>query len=418
MKLHSSFRGLTAVAAAVLALCSVSASAEQIKEGVHPQVNGSPVTLMKDNLITQALGGRVVNLDVWAGEFIRYDNNIFNTSKDKESDVIYSTAAGLLLQAGEDKLWKTKLEAQAQYNKYGDNSEYDGVEGFMHFDSSLDFSPALTGRVNFGYDKSYDNVRDQKDIYDTMIYTAGTGVTVRPTEFFGIDVDYRYLGQRRDQTELKYTEYDEHGFIVRPSFALTPNTSLYVQGSYLMVDSKGNWYGDVDTTGLVAGASWAYRDTANLYAELGAVHMSFDEVNHTGIDENGGSITKASFRLGGKLALNADTSISGQLSYAPSVGATTTSSKNSAYVESWRLSATAQYSPGAGRLTVQATPFWSHYSPSNNVSYREFGATLGTAYCITDWLNVSAGYRYTNTKYSDASSYDRHQLTVGIAGTF
>jgi hypothetical protein len=36
---------------------------------------------------------------------------------------------------------------------------------------------------------------------------------------------------------------------------------------------------------------------------------------------------------------------------------------------------------------------------------------------VFDWLNVSAGYRYTNTKYKNDSSYDRQQFMLGAAIT-
>ena len=64
-------KGALCAEAVALALAATAVNAaEQVKESYHPTVNGSPVTLMKDNLITQKLGGRLVNLDVYAGEVI------------------------------------------------------------------------------------------------------------------------------------------------------------------------------------------------------------------------------------------------------------------------------------------------------------------------------------------------------------
>ena len=61
---------------------------------------------MKDNMVTQALGGRLVDLDLWVGEFVKYDDNIFNTKSNKESDTVMSTAAGFLMQAEQKDVWQ------------------------------------------------------------------------------------------------------------------------------------------------------------------------------------------------------------------------------------------------------------------------------------------------------------------------
>lgn len=400
-----------------MCMSALPADAEQIKETIHPTVNGSPVTLLVDNMLTQALGGRMLNLDVWAGEFVRYDDNIFYTNEQKTNDIIFSTAAGVLLQAEEKDLWSTKIEAQFQHNRYKDYSEFNGIEGFLHSEGEFVVSPALSARAHFNFDKSYDNVRHEKDIFDTQTYAAGLGVTVSPSPYLNIDVDYGYFGQRREQAILKYSEYDENSISVRPSYAITPNTTVYVQGSLGLVGSKGNWYSDVTTNSAVAGIAWRYRDTANLYGEIGTTHMAFDS-NGLLLDHRDGSVTKPNLRIGGKLAITEDTEISAELSYAPQIGATTTQSRDSAYVETVRASATAQYSPGAGRLTVTATPFVTNNKPSNNVEYREYGVTFGTTYCVTDWLNISGGYRVTQMKYADASAYSRQQITLGIVGAF
>ena len=91
--------------------------------------------------------------------------------------------------------------------------------------------------------------------------------------------------------------------------------------------------------------------------------------------------------------------------------------KSRSYIDTVRVQAGVMYSPGAGRFTATATPYYTYNKPSNDEKYREFGVTLGTTYCVEDWLNVSAGYRFTNTKYEDASSYDRHAVMLGLALT-
>ena len=101
----------------MLAFSALSAQAgEPIKDPYTPRVNGAPITLMKDNMVTQALGGRLMDLDLWVGEFVKYDDNIFNTKSNKESDTVMSTAAGFLMQAEQKDVWQLRMEGQIQRN--------------------------------------------------------------------------------------------------------------------------------------------------------------------------------------------------------------------------------------------------------------------------------------------------------------
>ncbi len=403
-----------ACAASVVALTLAgTASSEEIKEGVFPSVNGSPVTLMRDNLITQKLGGRLVNLDVWAGEFIRHDSNVFNT-KSKKSDTIYTTAAGFLLQAEQNDQWKLTSQGQFMHNRYKDLKDFNGNEGFFHVNGSYTFSPAVTARLSAGYDQTYERVRDLEDIFDNKQFTLGAGATISPTARIDVDVDYGYLKQDRER--LSEFEYDEHSFSVRPSYKFTPNTKGYFQLGVSKVDAKGNHYNDSTNYSGVFGLAWNYRDTANAYGEAGFVSMHFDD-NGTVTNYQDKSKTLPKFRIGGNLALTTDWKLNAQFSYAPQVGAVSTSAGNSAYIKEAKFSAGVIYSPGAGRFTAHFTPYVSKVDPSANTDYREFGATLGVSYSIRDWINVSAGYRCSNLKYSGDSSVKRNQIMAGLAIT-
>lgn len=404
-------RAFCAMALAAAAL-SVQA-AEQVKEAYHPTVNGSPVTLIKDNLITQKLGGRVVNLDVYAGEFIRYDSNIYGSEHDKVDDTVFTTAAGALLQAGEKDRWNARVEGQALYNAYASHDEYNGTEGFVRADGAFVVSPALTLRGKAGYSRNNDNSRSLSDVFHTTRYHAGVGATVSANPFFAVDVDYLRNGVRRDYRNL--AEYDADAFTIRPSYAVTPNTRLYVLGGYETADVRTGRAHDTDTTSVAFGAAWNYRDDARLFGEVGFAYMDFD--TNGSADRAGEDKTLPTVRFGGDLALNADVKLAAQFSYAPSIGAVSTSAGNSAYIETTAITGSVIYSPGAGRFTATASPFLTFNDPSNDVKYREAGVSLGTTYCVKEWVNVSAGYRYTNTKYDDASAYDRHAVMLGLALT-
>lgn len=393
------------------------AQAEQVKDSYHPSVNGSPITLMKDNMITQSLGGRLVDLDVWVGEFIKFDDNIFNTAHSKKSDVIYSTAAGFKMEANQPKVWKLRMEGQMQYNAYGDHTEYNGMEGYFHSSGSVEFSPALSARLSLNYDNTYDNVRNVEDIYALHQYSAGAGLTIKPSPYAGLDIDYGYFGQRRDVNRLglKQQNYDEHTVSLRPFYDITPNTTVYVQFSAGQADPTEKVYNSSQVFSAVAGAAWHYKDTARVYAEAGYKYMHFD---NDGTVSDKSSVDRPVFRVGGELALNEDWKTGATLACMPSYAAITSNAMGSNYIDTTRLSAFLAYSPGAGRFTAKLTPFYSVNDPSVNISYKEYGTHLGLTYSFTDWFNVSAGYRYSVMNYSDQKSYDRNVITLGLAATF
>ena len=413
--------GLSTLALALLGFAG-SVQAEQVKDPYHPQVNGSPITLMKDNMLTQSLGGRLVDLDVWVGEFIKFDDNIFNTSENKKNDVIYSTAAGFKMEAQQKETWKLRLEGQMQYNAYGEHNEYNGMEGYVHAAGSVDFSPALSARVSLNYDNTYDNVRNVSDIYALHQYAASAGVSIKPSPFAGLDVDYAFFAQRRDVSEMDYQNYNEHTVSLRPYYDITPNTTLYMQISGSQAQPSEDEAGiralEANTSQsftALAGAAWKYKDAAKLYAEAGYKYMHFDD---SGAIRDDDDVSRPVFRLGGEYALNADWNTGLNVSYLPMYGAVTSNAARSNYLDRTQVAAFLAYSPGAGRFTAKLSPYYSQNTPSVDESYKEYGAHLGLTYSVTDWCNVSAGYRYSVTDYDNDSPYDRNAVTFGVAATF
>lgn len=428
--IHTSITKVATIVGMVGLSVSVLA-AEQIKESYHPQVNGSPVTLIKDNLITQKLGGRLVNLDVWAGEFIRHDDNIFGQADNQVSDTIYTTAVGFHMQAEDKDRWKVVTTGQLQRNHYSSNHEYSGFEGFFHSQGSIDFSPALSARFVANVDKTYDNVRGERDIFGLTQYAVGVGTSVRPSPFFALDLDYRFYAQRRESGYLEYQQYDEHTVSARPVYAITPNTSIYTQLTYAKALPKmgdlsgvtknlgdyGRNFTDTESLTWVAGFGWRLREDAKFYGEAGLIHMSFGDNGLTAADPSG-STTRPNVRIGGDIALNSDWKVGFETAYTTTVSAVTTNAATSKYIRSLRLVSKVTYSPGAGRFTTIVTPYYAKNRPSYNTNYTELGIGIGATYCIKDWVNVSAGYRYARVEYADGVEYGRNTATLGVAITF
>lgn len=407
---------LFCAALSLLMMTALPVSAEQIKESYHPRVNGSPVTLMKDNALTQALGGRLVNLDVWAGEFVKFDDNIFNTEKDKKNDTIFSTAAGVLAQGEQKDVWKFRLEGQVQRNDYVDHKDFNGFEGFLHGQGSVDFSPALSARAKLNYDRSYDNVRNIEDIYGMNRMSTGAGMSVRPTPFLGFDLDYTYFMQRREDTAVEYQDYDEHTVSFRPSFALSPNTAVYAQFDMGQATPVKDHYNTSQAYAGLLGLAWSYKDTAKIIAEVGYKHMHFDDNGN--IRDTTTDMGSATGHLRAEYGFTADWTAGVDFAYAPVYGGVTSNASQSNYINRFTSSAFLSYSPGEGRFTFDIRPYYTNSNPSEDDLYSEYGVNLGVTYVVTDWFNVNAGYTFGVTDYEDRDAYSRNMITLGAALTF
>lgn len=415
----SNFKGHTALVAAVLSLFCLAgpAAAEQIKESYHPMVNGSPITLLKDNMLTQALGGRMVNLDVWAGEFMKYDDNIYNTRHHQESDTIWTSAAGFKMDIDQKDVWNISMVGQLQYNEYVNHTDVSGWEGFFNAKANAEFSPALSARVELGYEAERDEGdRDEEDVYTLNRFNGGIGTTLKPSPYAGIDIDYSYYGQRADVTEREYRDYDEHSVTLRPFYDITPYITLYLKASGSYIDPKKDICNSGETFSGMLGAAWKYKDEARLFAEVGAKYMHFDDEGT--IEDDDDSVTRPIFRVGGDLALSPEWKTGFEVSSMPLYASVATSSRTSNYLDRIRGNLFVSYSPGAGRFTFTVDPYYALTEPSANTSYADYGVHAGISYVVTEFFNVSAGYRYSVRKYSDESSYDRNIVTVGCALTF
>lgn len=409
------------ISVAVLAatVCGSVAAADQIKDAYHPSVNGSPITLMQDNYITQQLGGRWLDVDVWVGDFVKIDDNIFGNDK-KDDDVINSVAAGFKAEGSAGDAWDVRVEAQIQHNDYKNFGEFDGEEGYVRANGKLNLSPALTLKGGVSYNRTLDTnppTSTDSGLYNLDKTGVSAGVTIRPTEFLGVDVNYGFYSQRRDDlTEAQ--DYDENSLSARVFHNYSDNVTLYTQVNYAKADPKnGNLHNETDSYDGNLGFSWRYMDAANFFAEVGVRYMDFGSFNGHFTDTTE-DVTRVTARAGGAFDVNADWKVKGEISWLPYVGSKTSSSTGSNYTDNFNLSAAAVYSPGAGRFTAMFGPYFTAAQPSNDEKYTESGVSLGVTYSVTDMLNLSAGYHFSSTNYDVSGDFSRNVVTLGVAGTF
>lgn len=137
------------------------------------------------------------------------------------------------------------------------------------------------------------------------------------------------------------------------------------------------------------GVAWTYRDTAKVIAEAGYKYMHFDD-NGT-IKDTSKSKSSMTGHLRAEYGFTPDWTTGFDIAYAPAYGAVTSNSSDSNYIERLTSGLFLTYSPGEGRFKFEATPYFSHNAPSENVNYKEYGLGLGVSYVVTDWVQRQCG---------------------------
>lgn len=401
---------------ASLFLCewAEAASAERWLESYRPSIQGAPVALLKRNPLTQSLGGRVLDVDVWAGQTVRYDDNIYQTAKDSRSDVVNSTAIGVKLQGEQRDAWKLWLEGQLQYHSFVKHTEHNGAEGYFRSWASADVSPALALRVSAEGDRTYGTLRHEQTISPLNRYAVSAGTVLRPSPFAGISFDYRYTAQRHDLKRLERQDYDEHALLVRPYHAVTPYTTVFVQAVLAQALPRTDWYGDSLASSLTLGMEWAFRDAARVQLEAGVTHISFDSGRSV---DSTADLTRPILRLRTEFALAEEWKAGLRLSSQPVIGATSSDAMDSRWIDRVQVSSFLCWSPDEG-FSVTVAPFFRDSEPSRNAGYVEYGTVVSMSRCLTDWCSTSFGWRWSVIDYSDQQAYDRNQITVGVAAAF
>lgn len=395
--------------------CTEAASAERWLEPYRPSINGAPVALLKRNPLTQSLGGRVLDVDVWAGQTVRYDDNIYQTAKDRRSDVVNSTAIGVKLQGEQRDAWKLRLEGQLQYHSFVKHTEHNGAEGYFRTRASADVSPALGLRVSAEGDRTYGTLRHEQTISPLNRYAVSAGTVLRPSPFAGISFDYRYAAQRHDLKRLERQDYDEHALLVRPYHAVTPYTTVFAQAVLAQSLPRTDWYGESLASSLTLGMEWAFRDAARVQLEAGVTHISFDSGRSA--DSSTAGLTRPILRLGAEFALDEEWKAGLCVSSQPVIGATSSDAMDSRWIDRVQVSSFLCWSPDEG-FFVTVAPFFRDSEPSRNAGYAEYGTVVSMSRCLTDWCSTSFGWRWSVIDYSDQQAYDRNQITVGVAAAF
>ena len=390
-------------------------AAERLTESYRPSVDGVPVTLMKDNPLTLALGGRLLDLDVWAVQALRWDDNIYQSAAPRTEDLIRTAGAGFKLAGEERGLWKLRLEGQLEYHSFTDHPCHNGAEGYLRSQISAQLSPAMGLRLAVAAERRYDTMRHEQSISPVDRCSVSGGLALRPSPYAGIEAGYRCSVQRHDISRMGRQDYDEHTLTLRPYHELSPYTTLYALASLSQNLPCTDWNGASLASSLLLGLQWAFYDAARVFVELGVMHMSFEE---GGQSADTGGVTRPVLRMGAKLALGHAWATGLELSSLPAVGAVSSNAVGSRWIDRTQCEAFLCYASGEGRFMARISPFFRRGKPSCDAGWREYGFMLGLCWGLATWCSASVRWRCFVIDYSDQRPYGRNQITIGLGVAF
>ncbi|WP_446423932.1 hypothetical protein [Mailhella sp.] len=383
-------------------------AAERLTESFRPSVDGVPLTL--------ALGGRLLDLDVWAVQALRWDDNIYQSAEFRTEDLIRTTGAGFKLAGEERGLWKIRFDGQLEYHSFTDHPCHNGAEGYLRSQVSAQLSPALGLRLAAEAERQYDTMRHEQSISPVDRCSVSGDLVLRPSPYAGLEAGYRCSVQRHDISRMGRQDYDEHTLTLRPYHELSPYTTLYALASLSQNLPCTDWTGRSLASSLSLGLQWACRDAARVSAELGLMHMSFEDGGQTAQPDSG--VTRPVLRLSAELALDHAWTAGLELSSRPTVGAVSSNAVRSRWIDRILCTAFLGYAPGEGRFMARLSPFFRRGEPSCDAGWREYGFTLGLSWGLAAWCRASVGWRCFVIDYSDQRPYGRNQITVGLGAAF
>ena len=387
-----------------------------ILEPALPFYAGIPIPLQLDNAITQALGGRALNLDLYGGEFLTIDDNIFGSSQRRKHDAIWTSMGGLKMRYTTDE-YNYGVAGQLmwhEFDKYGDESDWEGNIGG---DVALTLSPAValraygtTARTSIPRGPDLPGVEQRDD------YTAGAVLTLLPTDSFGVDIGYDYYTKDNRENGAAAQEYYDQAAWVKPAYALTDNAQVYVRLTEGWVRYDANpVISDGEYTEGVLGYFWKYRDTMSLNIEGGIQHREYDPARR-GIEID--DVTGQVIRGNGVYAFSREWAVGASVVHQPGEASDDEEGRigavRSNYVVRTSWSPYLQYRPTA-RLRCLVGPSWTHGNPENGPSYDVRGLSLSVSYAFTDWLSAGASYTYGKTEYdTGGNSRSRNRVNLGL----
>jgi hypothetical protein len=358
-----------------------------------------------------------------AGVGMEYNDNIFLSDKNRESDFIIRPSLSI------DTSWKLsetntlKLGVELSYAKYLDHSELD-TDGIL-------VSPTSELAFTFEIGAVKVTIRDrgsyQEDTYDVPVLTNVVRYR-RAENQIGIQADwavnqnltlvagYDHFNLWTFDREFSADERSVDTFFLKPSYQLTPTINVGVVGAFSTINFKEDLR--KDGTNVLVGPfiEWKLSEVMTLYVEGGFQDLSFDGSSSfdedflDGLtadertlfrDDDDSSSWYVKFELNHQANDYFSHKLAGSKTAEIGIG--------SDYYDLYHIEYTANWKNFFAKTDFSPTLFFEHYETSGfgSEEANRFGAALGIRYNLTNSITLGLDYRFIwkDSNLEDADYY-------------
>ena len=375
-----------------------------------PEFNGIEIPTLKFNKLSEVIGDNRVDADVYLGQYLIFDDNIYKSGSNKVSDEIHATVVGASIMFSEEDLYDVTLSTQFR------NLDYhvaDSDEFFYDLDLTGNFkiNEMLKTGFSVGLNQA-DESEGPGEEASSLTQYASAYLDITPTEQFGLYLSVKGTDLDNKVTADKSDDYISHELSAMPYLKFeTGKIGLrytYGQKNFdrdLQSDALWNEYAIVFEKQL--------SEKISLDGEFG-YHMRTYKSKSSASRADGDNSWQG---FVGALGVNYDMTekLSLNARYAHTIGDGSTISN---YVRADRISLGAVYTP-ITELKLKAGTYMEKSMESNGEDYDMYGASLSATYSLNEYFALGASYSLEKKDSAFVNDdYINNVITIGVSASF
>ena len=378
-----------------------------------------------------------VRMSIAAGVGLEWDDNVFYSEHDRESDFVFRPILALDLFVPTGGSNALRLTLGASYAKYFDHTELDSSSVIFSPNSMLAFSfdvgnLKFTVRDRFSYQEDPYEVAPLSNVarYERYENQAGIEMEWPINEKLTFTAGYDHYNLWSTDDTFSSQDHSIDTLFIRPSYQLTPGIKVGLFASDSIVDFSSD--GRADSNGILVGpfVDVQLTEVITLYLEVGYQGLNFDGTSN--FDED--SLAKANSEFFDSLsseerALFRDSSDSNsyyvkfELAHHPSdifehgISFTKTAEIgfDSNFYDLYHVEYGATFK-GIRDTELTGLLFYEYYETSGGFSEEahRIGAAIGIRYHFTNSIVLGLDYRFL-LKDSNIEGADYYQNLVFLS---
>jgi hypothetical protein len=231
----------------------------------------------------------------------RFDDNIFNSPEDEESDTIFVVNPNLEAVAG-DEVWEFSLELDLVDGTYQDSGDDDFTDWRINTDVTWDLNRRSTFDLFAGYHELHEYrgtgfsegevalLIDEPDEYDETLfgghYTFGSDSSRGRIKVGG---DYYEKDYTNNQPQSDTRDRDDTTMDAAFFWRVAPKTEMLAEVRYTEIEyqnpfTDGRPQLDSDETRYLLGVTWKATGKTSGTVKLGILDKDFDDSNREDFD--------------------------------------------------------------------------------------------------------------------------------------